>query len=180
MNYQALNEEDLLNHQEHFIDFAKNDIDYFKFIPAKLRNQQEFILNFIQYLDSHPQIYSDEYISRYCKEIMDSSLVYSDNKEVLMRLTDKNSNCFEYASDNLRCDKELILVAVKAASRANSNIQWNFNHYTFRHFPTDLQEKLSSMNSYDEVIKYLESEILHDNLLIELKENVNTTKKIKI
>jgi hypothetical protein len=36
------------------------------------------------------------------------------------------------------------------------------------------------MNSYDEVIKYLESEMLHDNLLVELTENPNKTKKIKI
>jgi hypothetical protein len=51
INYQALSEEELLNHQDDFIEFAKNDIEYFKFIPAKLRNQKKFIFNFIKYFD---------------------------------------------------------------------------------------------------------------------------------
>lgn len=180
MNYHYLNAEELLEHQDYFIDFAKNDIESFKFIPAKLRNQNEFILNFLNYFDNHPEVYSEKYVSAYCKEIMGCSLVFGDDKDIVLKLTEKNSICVEYASERLRGDKEVVLVAVKASARDTNGNQHYFSHYTFRSFSEEIKEKLYKMNSYDEVIKYLESEILHDNLHLELVENKTVVKKIKI
>lgn len=180
MNYQALSEEELLNHQSHFIDFAKNDPDYFKFIPAKLRNQKQFVLKFISYFDDNPEIYPKDYVGTYCKFIIASSLVFNDDKEIILKLAEKSSACLEFASERLRADKEVVLAAVKAASKDASVEQHHFERYTFRFVCNEIKEKLLKMSSYDEIIKYLESEILYEKLHQDLEENKTTTKRIKI
>lgn len=180
MNYQSLSEEELLNHQAHFIDFAKNDPDYFKFIPAKLRNQKEFIFNFIKYFEDKSEIYPKEYVGTYAKFILASSLIFNDDKEVVLKLTEKSSECVEYVSERLRADKEIALVAVISASKDSASNQHHFAHHTFRHFSDELKKKIFNLSNYDEVIKFLESEILYEKLYQDLPENQIATKRIKI
>lgn len=180
MNDPTLSEEELLNKQEDFIEFAKNDVEYFKFIPAKLRNQKQFILNFIKYFDKNKEIYPATYLSGYCKEIIATSLVFNDDREIILKLTEKSSECLEFASERLRADKEIVLAAVKASSNNTPDGQRHFERYTFRFVSEELKEKLFKLSNYAEVIKFLESEILYDKLQQDLSENQVATKRIKI
>jgi hypothetical protein len=74
----------------------------------------------------------------------------------------------------------VVLAAVKASSQDTSVGQRHFERYTFRFVSEELKEKLFKMSSYDEVIKYLESEILYEKLHEDLAKNKTTTKRIKI
>ncbi len=185
MNYQTLTEEELLNHQQHFIDFAKNDIEYFKFIPAKLRNQKIFIFNFLDYLEKNefdpenPAIYSKAYISAYSREILSSSLVLGSDREVVLRLAGKNIDCLNYVSGEFLNDREIALAAIKGYAQDGLNGAY-FSHYKFNVFSNEIQEKIAKMSSHQEIISWLESELLYKELNSELDTKNTEKKKVKL
>jgi hypothetical protein len=140
-------------------------LEMIKFTPNALRNVPKDLMSNREFILKAADVVNRDY-PVFFKHI---HYTYRADKELLLKLVVKDGKTLNHASDDLKNDKELALVAFKE------------NHDSFFFFADELKKELKNRIEPEEVIQYLEACILKQALQKELfNNNDKITKKTKI
>lgn len=143
--------------EEFYLELIKGSAKSLHKIPEELKENRKFILK-------AADIATHDFFAFFdCLHY-----TYRADKELFSILVKKDGIILNYASDKLRNDKEIALIAFNA----NPDSIFFFSD----ELRTELQQKITKI----EVIQYLETCILEKTLQTELANNNITTKKLKV
>jgi len=139
-------------------------------LAAVTNPHYEFLLQFISdrlKLDDeiiHLSLKNSEYT------IENASEDIRDNKKIALEAVKMQGFVFKSLSERLKNDKEVALIAIKQ----DLNIYW--------HFSQEIKDELKANNmvEFDEIIKYLETITVKEDLETNLGNNTTISKKMKV
>lgn len=193
----------LLTEEYQYAIMISKNMDSFVSIPEQLKNNKNFILKLINYLDEDakgliyylPDIFKDdkEVIIELMKSDGDLLKYVSDNLKdddfIVIRAVNSNWDAISFASERIKNDKAITLKMVEndglvykllpeklQEDKEIALAAYKKNPYVLIAFPKELKNEVKGQD----VIKYLETAIFKESLASELSENQIKNKKIKI
>lgn len=148
-----------LKTEKEYLNVLKNEPSKFKNFPLDLKSNKEFILKAIDVVSTY-----------YCHYLTYMSESLRDDKDVMLKLIEKDYEALEYASVRLMKDKDIAIAHLK-----QSNGSFDYLHY-------ELVNELNyhKIKEKSDAIKYFEAAILKESLEKDLSANSEKVKKPKI